>query len=101
MLKIKTLNATPSANANNDAEADVVFHASSTPGAPPADLEARIVKLSWHCSEGFCTDWPCISQRLRLISYRVGGCSDPKLPIGPHARPLAKALSDDRLDAHY
>ena len=90
-------------------DADIVFHASATPGGlalalSAGGLEARIVELSWY-GEGV-TATPLggafHSRRLRLVSSQVGLIAPSRRPRWDYARRLGKALellADDRLDA--
>ena len=90
-------------------DADIVFHASATPGGlalalSAGGLEARIVELSWY-GEGV-TATPLggafHSRRLRLVSSQVGLIAPSRRPRWDYARRLGKALellADARLDA--
>lgn len=90
-------------------DADIVFHASASPGGlalalSAGGLEARVVEMSWY-GEGV-TATPLggafHSRRLRLVSSQVGQIAPSRRPRWDYARRLGKALellADDRLDA--
>ena len=89
-------------------DADVVFHASASPGGlavalAAAGLEARIVELSWY-GEGavpVALGGAFHSRRLQLVSSQVGQVAPSRRPRWTYARRLGKALellADPRLD---
>ncbi len=90
-------------------DADIVFHASASPGGlalalSAGGMEARIVEMSWY-GEGV-TATPLggafHSRRLHLVSSQVGQIAPSRRPRWDYARRLGKALellADEKLDA--
>jgi NADPH:quinone reductase-like Zn-dependent oxidoreductase len=80
-------------------DADLVLHASGSPGGlrtalEVAGLEARVVEVSWYGSSEVALPLgeAFHSRRLALLSSQVGQVAPAMRPRWPHARRLAKAL---------